>query len=113
MPRLVVPILVPRALADSRWASSSRCRDRMSGTFSAMVGIEHHTVADHRQLAGADDAGRQQRQLEHPSVDHQRVAGVVAALEANDDVGSDRQPVDDLALPFVAPLGADHNHVRH
>jgi hypothetical protein len=41
------------------------------------------------------------------------VAGVVAALEAHDNVGALRQPVDDLAFALVAPLGADHHHVRH
>src|SRR5208337_2284599 len=74
-----------------------------------IVRVEHHAVADHRELAGADDAGGKQRELEHLSVDHQRVAGV----EADDDVRAERQPVDDLALPFVAPLGADNNDVGH
>jgi hypothetical protein len=37
----------------------------------------------------------------------------VAALEAHDDVGLFRQPVDDLALPLVAPLGADDDNIGH
>ena len=78
-----------------------------------VIGVEHDAVADDRKLARAHDAGGQQRKLEHLSVDHQRVAGVVAALEADDDVGADRQPVDDLALPLVAPLGADHDDIGH
>ena len=41
------------------------------------------------------------------------VAGVVAALAADDDVGLLGQNVDDLAFAFVAPLGADQNCVRH
>src|ERR1700746_3820485 len=41
------------------------------------------------------------------------MAGIVAALEAHDDVGLLRQPVDDLALPFVAPLGADDDNIGH
>ena len=45
--------------------------------------------------------------------DDQRVAGIVAALEADDDVGAAGQPVDDLALALVAPLAADHGYVRH
>ncbi len=51
--------------------------------------------------------------LKTVAVDDQRVAGIVAALEAHHDVGLVRQPVDDLALALVAPLGADHHHVRH
>src|ERR1700731_4635693 len=41
------------------------------------------------------------------------MAGIGAALEAHDDVGLFRQPVDDLALPFVAPLGADDDDIGH
>src|SRR5262249_4355069 len=62
---------------------------------------------------GADDAGGQQAELEGAVADDQRVAGVVAALEADDDVGPLRQPVDDLALALVAPLGADHRDIGH
>ena len=75
--------------------------------------IEHHAVADHRELGGPQHARRQQRQLVGFAVDDQRMAGIVAALEAHDDVGLLRQPVDDLALPFVAPLGADDDDIGH
>ena len=47
------------------------------------------------------------------AVDDQRMAGVMAALKAHHDIGPDRQPIDDLALALVAPLGADHHHIRH
>ena len=53
------------------------------------------------------------RQLVGLAVDHQGMAGIVAALEAHHDLGPLGQPVDDLALAFVAPLGADHRHIRH
>ena len=76
-------------------------------------GIDHHAVADDAELAGAHDARGQQRQLVGLVADHQRVAGVMAALEAHHDVGALRQPVDDLALALVAPLGADHDDVCH
>ncbi len=64
-------------------------------------------------LFGLNHTGRQERQLVGDAIDDKRMAGVMAALEANDDVGLFRQPVDDLALAFVAPLRADHHHVRH
>jgi len=41
------------------------------------------------------------------------VAGIMAALEADDDVSLLGQPIDDLALALVAPLGADHDNVCH
>ena len=57
------------------------------------------------------DAGRDQRQDGLLAVDHQRVAGVVAALEAHDRGDALGQQVDDLALALVAPLGADDDEV--
>ena len=77
------------------------------------VQVDHHAIADHRQLAAAHHAGGQQRQLVCFTVDHQRMAGVVSALEADDDIGLLGQPVDDLAFAFVAPLRADNHHVGH
>ena len=78
-----------------------------------MVRIEHDAVADHRQLARPHDARRQKRELVGLAVDHQGVTGVMAALETHHHVGGHRQPVDDLALTLVAPLGADNHNVRH
>ena len=77
------------------------------------LGIEHHAVADHRKLRGPQHAGRQQRQLVGLAIDDERMAGIVAALEAHDDIGLLRQPVDDLALPLVTPLGADDDNIGH
>ena len=132
MPRPVVPIFAAPA-ASSRIRSRSWCRGRISGVFSAIIrfvgrdrhplpaqlldlgqqrpGVEHHAVADDAELAGPHDPRGQQRQLVDLAVDHQRVAGVVAALEAGDHVGPLAQPVDDLALALVAPLRADDHHV--
>ena len=75
--------------------------------------IDDDAVADDAELAGADDARRQQRQLEGFVADDQRVPGVMTALEAHDDIGTLRQPIYDLAFALVAPLGADHRDVRH
>ncbi len=75
--------------------------------------IDHHAVADHAELAFTHHARRQQRKLVGLVADDQRVAGVVAALEAHHDVGPLRQPVDDLAFALVAPLGADYDDVCH
>ena len=77
-----------------------------------MPGVEHDTVADDAELARVHDSGRQKRQLVGLIADDEGVAGVVAALEAHDDVALG-QPVDDLAFALVAPLGAHHHHIRH
>ena len=75
-------------------------------------GIEHDAIADHAERA-AHDPRRQQRQLEHLFTDDQRMPGIMAALEADHCVGPLCQPVDDLALAFIAPLGADHGYIGH
>jgi hypothetical protein len=37
----------------------------------------------------------------------------MAALESHHDIGLFRQPVDDLALPLVSPLGTDDDNIGH
>ena len=75
--------------------------------------IDHDAVADHGQLPRPHHARRQQRQLVGRPVDDERVARIMSTLEANDDVGLLGQPVDDFALPFVPPLGTNHDHIGH
>src|SRR4030095_1257314 len=41
------------------------------------------------------------------------MARIMAALEADHDVGLLRQPIDDLALALIPPLRAHHHHIRH
>src|ERR1700722_13389586 len=76
-----------------------------------MIGIEDDAVADNRQFSRPNNAGRKQCKFVSLAVDHESMAGVVAALEPHNDVGADRQPIDDLALSFVAPLGADNDNI--
>ena len=52
-------------------------------------------------------------ELELLAVADDRVAGVVAALEADDHVGLLGEQVGDLALALIAPLGADYDHAWH
>src|SRR5271170_469982 len=70
-------------------------------------GIEHHAVADHAAAAGAKNSAGHQLQNKFLSVDDDGVAGVVSASIAGDNREVLREHVDDLALTFVAPLGAD------
>jgi hypothetical protein len=42
-----------------------------------------------------------------------RVAGVVATLGTDYDIGLLREEVDDFSFSFIAPLGANHYSVRH
>ena len=68
--------------------------------------VDHDAVADRARLPGIEDARRDQVELELLAVAHDRVAGVVAALEADHEVGPLGEQVGDLPLAFVAPLGA-------
>jgi len=74
--------------------------------------VKHHSVANYRKRAG-DNAGRKQAELVGRAIDHQRVAGIVAALETDHGIGAAGEPVNDLALAFIAPLGTDHGYVGH
>ena len=78
-----------------------------------MMRIEDNAIADDREFSGPHDAGRQQIELIDLVVDDERMPGIVAALKAHHDVGLERQPIDDLAFSLVAPLSADHHHIRH
>ena len=75
--------------------------------------VDDDAVADHAQLAGVEDAGRDQVELERLAVAHDRVAGVVAALEADHGMRPLGKQVDDLALALVAPLGTDYHESWH
>ena len=74
-------------------------------------GRQHDTVADVASHGRMQDTGRNQAQDGLLATDHQRVTGVVAALEAHDALRVVGQPIDDLALAFVTPLGADDDDV--
>src|SRR5262249_40608245 len=76
-------------------------------------GIDDNAIADDRQFSRADDPGRQEAQLVLNVANDERVSGIGAALKAHNDVGALRQPIDDLALALVAPLGADHRDIAH
>ena len=75
--------------------------------------VDHHAVADDALLPRMENARRHQVQHRLHAAHHQRVAGVGAALVADDDVGPRGEEVDDLPLPLVAPLRADDDDIRH
>src|SRR5690606_36553621 len=79
--------------------------------FEQGLGRQHHAVADEARYAGMHDARRNQAQDGLFAVDPQSMPGVVAALETNHALDGLGQPVNDLALAFVTPLGADNHYV--
>lgn len=75
-------------------------------------GIDHDAITDNRKLAANDTRG-EQGEFVDLLADNQRMARIMAALETRDDIGAMRQPVNQLALAFIAPLGAYHGHIGH
>src|SRR5207253_10361115 len=68
-------------------------------------------VAEVHAHGGPQNAGGDQAQDGLLTADDERVAGVMAALKADDALRVLGQPVDDLALAFIAPLRADDDDV--
>ena len=78
-----------------------------------MPRVQHDAIADDAELATTHHARGQRVQLVDLPVDDQRVARIMATLEARDHIGTFRQPIDDLAFAFIAPLGPDNNDISH
>jgi len=68
-------------------------------------------VPDVNRNAGPKRAGRNEPKHCLLAADDQRVAGVVAALKTDDALRAFRQPIDNLAFAFIAPLGTDDDDV--
>src|SRR5213075_1202850 len=75
--------------------------------------VDHHAVADHGLHARPQNPRRNQLKDELALADEDGMSGVVPTLVARDDVEALGQQVDYFALAFVAPLGAEHDHVAH
>ena len=75
--------------------------------------VDDHAVADHAGLLRVQDPGGDQVELELLTVADDRVAGVVAALEADDHLSVLGEQIGDLPLALIAPLGSDYDHARH
>ena len=85
----------------------------MLDLFSKPRRVDDHAVADDRFYSGFQNAGRQQGEFERPAAPDDGVAGVRAAVVADDEVVPVAQQVYDFALGFVAPLQADDTRAGH
>gem|GEM_PF-3653361 len=77
------------------------------------AGVHHHAVADDRHRVVVHDAGGHEVQRELLIAVDDRVAGVVAALVAHDEIVFACDQVGYLAFAFVSPLGADEYRAGH
>ena len=76
-------------------------------------GVDDHTVADDGRDVVVEDSTGHQLESERDAIDHQGVAGVVAALVADDQLHLLGDEVGDLPLALIAPLSADDDGRRH
>src|SRR5439155_13210958 len=75
--------------------------------------VDDDAGPDDRDDVRIEDPRRDEVQLEHLVAEHDGVAGVVAALVADDEVGLLGEEVRGLALALVAPLQPDDDRGRH
>ena len=103
-----------RAAADPDPARR-RCRARssMSSSSISVTGLTTTPVADDRGDVRVEHARRDELELEDLVADDDRVAGVVAALVADDHRDLLGEEVGGLALALVAPLEPDDHGGRH
>ena len=71
--------------------------------------VDHQAVADDGDFARMQNAAGDQPQHEFAVADQDGVAGVMAALIADDVVETVRQQIDQFAFAFVAPLRAQND----
>ena len=76
-------------------------------------GVNDRARAENVRYVRIEDPGRRQVQREGALVVDDGVPGVVAALEADHHLRMLGEAVDDLALAFVAPLGAEDGDGAH
>ena len=69
---------------------------------------ERNAVANDIEDVLSKNTGGQLMQSKATVIGDDRVAGVAAALETNNDIGIFRQNIGDFAFSFVAPAGADN-----
>src|SRR5262249_4989340 len=74
--------------------------------------IDHNAVANDADDARIQDAGGNQPKDELRSRYENRVAGIVAALVARDEVEPRGNQIDDLFLTYVTPLAAEHSEIH-
>ena len=132
MPRPVVPTFAPPSRASlpassATWYGMITCALRltrtretsipraasMSSSPMSVTRVDHDAVADDRGDVRVEHARRRQPELEDLVAADDRVAGVVAALVADDHRHLLGQEVGRLALALVAPLQPDDHGRRH
>src|SRR5205814_116349 len=98
-----------RPLADDQVRGIDSSLFELADLFQKDDRVDDHAVADDAGAVRVEDARRDELELELAVLGDDGVAGVVAALGADDHVGLGGEVVDDLAFALVAPLAADQD----
>ena len=76
-------------------------------------GVQHNTVANEAGFAFMENARGNGVQNGLLAIDGNGVPGIVAALKTHNNITCGSEHVDDLALAFIPPLGANNNSICH
>ena len=90
-----------------------RRQEEMIHFLEQLRGVDDHPVTDDRGHPRLQDAGRQEGELEGAVAPDDGVAGVVAAVVADDEVVVVGQQVNEFPLGLVPPLKSDHTRAAH
>ena len=104
-----VGVVAHHQVVANRYAGGAQVLD----FFEKSRRIDDDAVADHRAKVRLQHAGREQRQLVSLAGMHHGMAGVGAAVVANDHVVLGGEDIDDLSLGLVAPLQTDDTSAGH
>ena len=85
--------------------------DQHLGFLEQRLQRQHDAVADQALHPGMQDPRGNQRQHGFLAADDERMAGIVATLEAHHCLRGVGQQIDDLAFALIAPLQADDNDI--
>ena len=88
-------------------------RAELGHLFDQMARVHDHAAGDHGRDVVIEDARRDELELQQAPLGDHRVARVVAALIADDEVHPVGEVVDRLALALVPPLGPEHDRGWH
>jgi len=84
---------------------------QLADFFKQGIGGDHYAVANQALHAFTQNAGRDKVQDGFFAINHQSMTGIVAALVTHHGGGLFGQQVNDFALAFITPLGAQHDDI--
>jgi glutaredoxin-related protein len=92
--------------SDSQFAQTVDLRDERDR-------VDNNAISNHAGFAAPEDSRWDQMQNIFDAAMNDCVAGIVAALTADNDVCLGSKDVDDFPLALISPLHANQDCVRH